>query len=179
LIDAEVIANEGLIEYLRAPKLVESQIAIEDIVSYGKSIGKTTIETAVFIGRVIEAAQIHKISVFRYSRRDYGFWITGGAPISDASIRAGLESHYGGYGKGLLDVFGIIRLFMQDEVFQGNGESATETAEWYKTKSYNFLATAVQNVSLNYATQHRLVSYIQSIYATDSSTQTSGADTYV
>ena len=68
---------------------------------------------------------------------------------------------------------------MQDEVFQGNGESATETAEWYKTKNYNFLATAVQNVSLNYATQHRLVSYIQSIYATDSSTQTSGADTYV
>jgi len=100
LIAAEVVTNEALIDYLRAPKLIRSHIAIEDIVSYGKSIGKTTIETAVFIGRVIEAAQTHKISVFRYSRRDYGFWITGGAPISDASIRAGLESHYGGYGKG-------------------------------------------------------------------------------
>jgi ribosomal protein L21 len=101
LITAEVITNKGLIEYLRAPKgIAKHHIAIEDIVSYGKSIGKTTIETAVFIGRVIEAAQTHKISVFRYSRRDYGFWITGGQPISDASIRAGLESHYGGYGKG-------------------------------------------------------------------------------
>jgi ribosomal protein L21 len=100
LIAAEVITNEKLIDYLRMPSKLRIHIAIEDIVSYGKSIGKTTIETAVFIGRVIESAQNHKISVFRYSRREYGFWITGGQPISDASIRAALESHYGGYGKG-------------------------------------------------------------------------------
>lgn len=75
-------------------------VAIEDIVSYGKAIGKSTIETAVWLGRFIEQCGLVDVPIFRYPRREYGLWVTGGSPVSDVSIRAALESIFGEYGKG-------------------------------------------------------------------------------
>ncbi len=101
LFRAEEIENDIFLRQIKNTMHDPSTcVAIEDITSYGAAIGKETIETAVFIGRLIEAAESTRLPTFRYKRREYGMWTTDGKTCTDKAIRASLESTYGGYKKG-------------------------------------------------------------------------------
>ena len=94
IILADKIANETLYYYLRYERAKDSVVAIEDFISYGIG-GKSSSATSENIGQIIMVAAYERFTLVKYTRREYGQWITAGGKLSDATLRAGLESIYG------------------------------------------------------------------------------------
>ena len=97
IIRADKAANDELIQMLKTNWAAGSEIAIEDLVSY--THGRHIDLTQRFIGFIHCKALDRNIAIHSYTRREYGQWITGGGKLSDATLRAGLESIYGASSK--------------------------------------------------------------------------------
>ncbi|CAB4178442.1 hypothetical protein UFOVP1622_28 [uncultured Caudovirales phage] len=97
IIRADKVANDKLIQMLETNWAAGCEIAIEDLVSY--THGRHIDLTQRFIGFIQCKALDCKIAIHSYTRREYGQWITAGGKLSDATLRAGLESIYGASSK--------------------------------------------------------------------------------
>jgi|LakMenEpi03Aug12_release.lakeMendotaPanAssembly.Ray.scaffolds.fasta_scaffold361087_2 Holliday junction resolvasome RuvABC endonuclease subunit len=97
IMSADKICNDELRRTLRSGWARHCEIAIEDFISY--QFGKSSDATSQFIGMVKVTAEYEQIPLTVYTRRDYGQWITAGGKLTDATLRAGLESIYGPSGK--------------------------------------------------------------------------------
>ena len=97
IIRADKITNVELMRMLSTGWAANSEIALEDMVSYVH--GRHIDLTQRFIGQIILRAEGLGIPITLYTRREYGQWITGGGKLSDATLRAGLESIYGASSK--------------------------------------------------------------------------------
>lgn len=97
IIRADKVANDELIQMLETEWAANSEIAIEDLVSY--THGRYIDLTQRFIGFIQCKALDRNIEIYSYTRREYGQWITAGSKLSDATLRAGLESIYGASSK--------------------------------------------------------------------------------
>lgn len=101
IVDAGKIENEKIpkiFDYPHRPDLAY-HVAIEKMVWQGQAFGKTSIETCEWIGYLRRVLEERNIQYFKYSRKEYGLWVTGGGIVNDSSIRAGLEDSFGGYAK--------------------------------------------------------------------------------
>ena len=92
IISAEKVCNDELRRKLRSV-WENCEIAIENFVSY--QFGKSSDATSQFIGMIKVTAEYESIPLTVYTRRDYGQWFTAGGKLSDATLRAALESIYG------------------------------------------------------------------------------------
>lgn len=118
IVDAGKIENEKIpkiFDYPHRPELAY-HVAIEKMVWQGQAFGKTSIETCEFIGYLRRVLEERGIFYVKYSRKEYGLWVTGGGIVNDSSIRAGLEDSYGPFAK------------KSDPLYQLRGASDKRTA---------------------------------------------------
>ena len=92
ILRAEKVANDDLLQMV-FNRVGFFEIALEDLVSY--THGRHIDLTQRSIGHIELRAKDYGVPLNLYKRREYGQWITAGGKISDATLRAGLESIYG------------------------------------------------------------------------------------
>lgn len=102
ILDANKIDNDLLIERLQQYPSTYT-IVVESIQSYGMVMGKSTIETCYFIGRIIQVCSDTQKTIKLIPRPEYGKAIVGGAKVSDVLIRTALENRFGSYEKGKIE----------------------------------------------------------------------------
>src|SRR5262245_1171650 len=86
--------NEWLACHLKYWKDKEDTLlAIEKIVSYGRVLGQTTIDTAFWVGRFVEAWNSHRYTLIE--RRKVAMCLCGrGSGVSDSRIRQALIDRF-------------------------------------------------------------------------------------
>lgn len=100
IIYASKDGNEDVIKYLQTTDTPIEMVVIESIQSYGLTMGKSTIETCYFIGRIIQVCKDKNIPYELIPRPEYGKSIISGNKVNDSLIRSALEMRFGGYKKG-------------------------------------------------------------------------------
>lgn len=102
IVNAGKYENESLIATLKLLAIGEliDCVVIESIQSYGMQMGKSTIETCYFIGRLTQVCIDLGIPYKLIPRPEYGKAIICGNKVNDALIRTALENRFGSYDKG-------------------------------------------------------------------------------
>jgi hypothetical protein len=98
IVEADKIDNELLIEKIQKYDRTYT-VVIESMQSYGMTMGKTTIETCYFIGRLLQICSDTNKDYKLIPRPEYAPAIVGGK-ANDATLRAALENRFGSYDKG-------------------------------------------------------------------------------
>lgn len=94
-----VISNEDLIALIeqRDPLICAERMAIEIIISYGQRIGMSTINTAKWVGRFIQAWKTaFGTKCYEVRRPDVKTHVCYSASASDAGLREAICDRYGG-----------------------------------------------------------------------------------
>lgn len=107
------VSNEEMVEILEEiicyclleTKIEQLDIAIEHLESYGMAVGKTTFETAYFIGRLTEICRRYDLQVNRIYRHEEKNLICHSVKANDATIKRALIDTFAkypdvNYGKG-------------------------------------------------------------------------------
>jgi hypothetical protein len=88
-----ITANDILVRALRTGGLPDV-VVIEEIRSYGMSVGQETFDTARWTGRFEEAA--HRVPVAFVGRKEIVVALCGSARASDSNVRTALIDRFGG-----------------------------------------------------------------------------------
>lgn len=100
ILDAGKITNEDLLGYVNARSSTPIELVVESIQSYGHAMGKSTIETCYFIGRLLQVADEGGVPLTLYPRPEYARSICACMKVNDAIVRRSLISRFGGDKKG-------------------------------------------------------------------------------
>lgn len=104
IIKFEKAENRKVKEHLSALYLENSadipayyplHVAVEMIASYGMAVGKEVFETCVFIGQLIEQAEIYGYHAKRVYRKDEKLNLCGTTKAKDSNIRQALIDRFG------------------------------------------------------------------------------------
>ena len=87
------VENSQLIKYLRESWY--DVIAIEMIASYGMAVGQEVFETCVFIGRLIQIAEILDVRADRVYRKDVKLNLCGAPRAKDGNVIQALKDRFG------------------------------------------------------------------------------------
>ena len=132
------IKNEDLIKYVREETFEGNYIGydyivIEGIISYGMPIGKTTLHTKFFVGRLFQLAlsKVEENNIFIISRKEVLLHHCGSVRAKDSNLRQALIDKFGepgtkkspgftyGISKDVWSAFGIATYFAENKV-KGN-----------------------------------------------------------
>ena len=47
--------------------------------------------------------------------------------------------NFGGYGRGLIELFGLFMVMIEEDTFENNGENLVEITNYYQNKFYKFI----------------------------------------
>lgn len=84
----------GLFSYLDADK-----VAIEMVASYGMPVGKSTFETVLWIGRMVQECFHHDLEAELIYRKDIKMFLCNSMKAKDSNIRQALVDVYGTTGR--------------------------------------------------------------------------------
>lgn len=93
VVECAKVANEDLLNIVRAHRGLRITTAVEMIASYGMAVGAEVFETCVTIGRICEALGDEPIRVKRIEVKTH---ICHSARANDANIRQAVIDRYGG-----------------------------------------------------------------------------------
>lgn len=96
---AAKVANAVLLDEV-LPMLDCSDVAIEEIQSFKKPVGRSIFRTCYQIGRILRDCELRKIKTTLYYRQEYARAICGTSQVSDAILRRSLLLRFGGDQKG-------------------------------------------------------------------------------
>lgn len=96
--NAEIVANETILEKFAHQSLWPQRVAVEMIASYGMAVGAEVFETCVWIGRFIQAYPGPTDRIFR---RDVKLELCGSPRAKDANVRQAIVDLYGGKAKAI------------------------------------------------------------------------------
>lgn len=93
VVECAKVANEDLLNIVRAHRGLRITTAVEMIASYGMAVGAEVFETCVTIGRICEALGDEPVRVKRIEVKTH---ICHSARANDANIRQAVIDRYGG-----------------------------------------------------------------------------------
>lgn len=100
--DKHIIPNDAVLDLVGAHS---GEVVIEMIDNYGLPIGKTTMETLLWIGRFYQACWVDEPVLI--ARRSVRFYLCGTARAGDASISTACKDRYAPTGGGMTPQVGI------------------------------------------------------------------------
>jgi hypothetical protein len=98
IVSKGIYENKILIEKLRLPNYLQTQLVIEMIASYGMPVGKEVFETCLWIGRFAEAWESFTKQPYKTGfiyRKDVKMYLCGSTKAKDSNIRQALIDKYG------------------------------------------------------------------------------------
>ncbi len=98
LTDFAILENDKLLTTLTAYS--PRDVVIEQITSYGQTVGQTVFDTCEAVGRMIERCHLHRHAVHKMPRRKVKLWLLGRPNGSDADVSNAVAERYVGFDGG-------------------------------------------------------------------------------